>query len=225
MIDELTLVNVIVVPIGLGLLGFIEPCSIGTSLVFIKYLEDKAAGAKLREVAVFAATRAVFIGLLGMLAVVLGSAFLGFQKAAWIFLGAVYVALGLLYVTRRARFLKVSLGLGMSGLSGAPGPAALGVLFGLNVPACAAPLIFALLGAAVAGGAAGQTLAMGFTALALFGLALSLPLVVAVLFKGARRALDRLAALSRRLPVWTGLLLIALGLWSIGFALLVEIKA
>jgi cytochrome c-type biogenesis protein len=49
--------------------------------------------------------------------------------------------------------------------------------------------------------------------------------VVAVLFRGARRALDRLAGLSRRLPVWTGLLLIALGLWSIGFALLVEIKA
>ena len=222
---EFALVNVIVLPIGLGLLGFIEPCSIGASLIFIKYLEDKDAAAKLGEVGVFAATRAVFIGLLGVLAAVLGTAFLGFQKAAWIFLGAVYVAVGVLYVAGRARLLMVSLGPSLARLSGFRGPAALGVLFGLNVPACAAPLIFALLGAAAAGGAAGQTLAMGFTSLALFGLALSLPLVVAAFFEPARRALDWFAGLSRRLPVWTGLLLIALGLWSIGFALLVQVTA
>jgi hypothetical protein len=58
---------------------------------------------------------------------------------------------------------------------------------------------------------------------ALFGLALSLPLVLAVLFPPAARALDRFAALSRRMPLWTGLLLIALGLWSIGFALFAEV--
>lgn len=222
---EFTLVNVIVLPIGLGLVGFIEPCSIGASLIFIKYLEEKDAAAKVGEIGVFAATRAVFIGLLGVLAGMLGTAFLGFQKVAWIFLGAVYIALGVLYVTGRARLLMVSLGPSMARLSGPRGPAALGVLFGLNVPACAAPLIFALLGAAAAGGAAGQTLAMGFVSLALFGLALSVPLVVAVFFEPVRSALDRLAGLSRRLPVWTGLLLIALGLWSIGFALLAQVKA
>jgi len=49
-----------------------------------------------------------------------------------------------------------------------------------------------------------------------------LPLVAAVLFEPPRRALDWLADLSRRLPFWTGLLLIALGLWSIGFAVLAK---
>ena len=60
--------------------------------------------------------------------------------------------------------------------------------------------------------------------MALFGFALSLPLVLAVLFAPARRALDWLAGLSKRLPLWTGLILIALGLWSIGFALFVPVK-
>jgi cytochrome c-type biogenesis protein len=80
-----------------------------------------------------------------------------------------------------------------------------------------------LLGTAAAGGASGQTLASGFVSLAVFGLALSLPLVIAVYFERARRALDWLAELSRRVPRWTGLLLIALGVWSIWFALFVSI--
>ena len=67
-------------------------------------------------------------------------------------------------------------------------------------------------------------MARGFVSLALFGLALSLPLVVAVFFEPARRGLDWLAGLSRRLPIWTGLLLILLGSWSIWFALFVSIE-
>lgn len=105
------------------------------------------------------------------------------------------------------------------------GPAMLGVLFGLNIPACAAPLIFAMLAAAAAGGASGATLLTGFVSLALFGLALSLPLMLAVLFERARRAIDWLGALSRRLPVWTRLLLVALGRWSIWFGVFARIEA
>ncbi len=211
-------------PVGLGLLGFIEPCSIGSTLVFVKHLEGKAAATKLAQVGVFAGTRAMFIGLLGMVAVLLGTAFLGFQRAGWIVLGALYIGLGLLYLIGKAGMLMVSLGPSLSRLSDLRGSATLGVLFGLNIPACAAPLIFALLGAAAAGGVAGGTLASGFISLALFGLALSLPLIVAVLFAPARRALDWLAGLSRRLPFWTGLLLIALGLWSVWFGLFATIK-
>ncbi len=98
----------------------------------------------------------------------------------------------------------------------------LGLLFAFNIPACAGPLIFALLGTAAASGAAGGAIFNGFISLGIFGLALSLPLVVAVLFSPARHGLDWLAGLSRRLPFWTGLVLIALGLWSIGFGLFVS---
>ena len=212
-------VDLLLLPIGLGLLGFIEPCSVGASLVFIKYLEARDAAAKLSQVVIFALTRALFIGLLGVAAALFGSAFLGFQKAAWIALGAIYIALGGAYLLGRAGALRRRLGPGLSRLSEWRGSAILGLLFGLNIPACAAPLLFALFGAAAASSAAGAPVAHGFLSLALFGAALSLPLILAVLFAPARRALDRLAGLTRRLPLLTGLVLIALGLWSIGFAL------
>lgn len=213
------------IPFGLGLLGFVEPCSIGSSLIFVKYMEGKGAGPKIVEVSLFMLTRAIIIGLLGMLAAVFGAAFLGFQKAMWIAFGAVYALIGLLYVLGRIRPLMISVGPSLAWLSGLRGSAGLGLLFGLYIPACAAPLILALLGSAAAGGAAGGGLADGFLSLALFGIALSLPLVIAVLFAPARRGLDWLAGLSARLPFWTGVVLIALGLWAIGFALFAHIKA
>jgi len=113
----------------------------------------------------------------------------------------------------------------LSGLRSPRGAAALGLLFGLNIPACAAPLILALLGFAAAGGASAADLSGGFVTLALFGLALSLPLVAAVFIGPARAMLDRMAALSTQMPRWTGLLLVLLGLWSIWFGLFVSIAA
>lgn len=220
---EAGFVQLVALPVGLGLFGFIEPCSLGSTLVFIKYLEGKERMIKIAQVSIFAATRALVIGLLGMLAVLAGTAFLGFQRAAWGLLGGLYVGLGLLYLFGKEGTLMISVGPRLARLSEFRGSAALGALFGLNIPACAAPLIFALLGAAAASGAAGGTLTAGFVSLALFGLALSLPLVLAILFAPARYALDWLSGLSRRLPVWTGLLLIGLGAWSIWFGLFVSI--
>lgn len=218
---ETSLVGLFAIPAGLGLIGFVEPCSIGSSLVFVKYLEGKSAAAKLAETALFAATRAVFIGLLGVLAVLIGSVFLDLQRSAWLLLGVVYVALGLLLATGRARSLMVAFGPRLERLSGRGGSAGLGLLFGLNIPACAAPLLFALLaGAAASAGASALT---GFVALAVFGLFLSLPLVAVVLIPAARGLLDRFAALSGRYPVVAGLVLVALGAWSIGFALFADI--
>jgi cytochrome c-type biogenesis protein len=188
---EFGFINLLLVPAALGLLGFIEPCSIGSSLVFIKYLERKEAARKMAETVLFAATRAAFIGVLGVLAVLLGTAFLGLQKGAWILLGAVYLIIGTLYATGRARLLMQSIGPRLSGLSGARSSIGLGVMFGLNIPACAAPL----------------------------------PLILAVLFAPARQALDWLAGLSGRMPFWTGVVLMALGLWSIGFGLFTHLPA
>jgi hypothetical protein len=89
------------------------------------------------------------------------------------------------------------------------------LIFGMNIPACAAPLLIARLGTAAVAGAAGHAYATGFVSLALFGLALSAPLVVAVLIAPARRMLDRLSGLSRRFPLLTGALLLALGAWVV----------
>jgi cytochrome c-type biogenesis protein len=215
-------INIVWLPLGLGLFGFIEPCSVGASLLFIKYLEGKDTRRKFFQVSIFTLVRALLMGVLGLLAVWLGTVFFGLQQGLWIVFGMIYVALGIMYLTGKSGALLVSLGPSLSRLSGFTGSAGLGILFAFNIPACAAPLIFALLGTAAAGGAGGGALASGFVSLAIFGAALSLPLVLAVLFPPARRALDWLAGLSGRLPFWAGLVLIALGLWSIGFGLWVS---
>lgn len=161
--------------------------------------------------------------LLDLVALPIGFGLFGFQKAAWLLLGALYVALGVAYLSGRIGWLMRSFGPNLARFSTLRGSAVLGVIFGLNIPACATPLLLALLGASAASGAQGGSVASGFVSLGLFGLALSLPLVAAALFAPARRALDWLAALSRRLPAWTGVLLIGLGAWSIWFGLFLEL--
>jgi len=213
----------ILLPIGLGLFGFIEPCSIGATLLFIKLIEGKPARVKVAQVAAFALTRAGFIGVMGAAAAFIGAAFLALQKAGWLALGLVYLAIGILYLTGRIGPLMRTLGPRLAGVGNLRSSAALGLLFGLNIPACAAPLLLALLAASAAGVTPGGV-AGGFASLALFGLALSAPLVVAVLFGRARAALDWLASLTGRMPRWTGMLMVVLGLWSVWFGLVVELR-
>ena len=222
--EPLSFLNLVALPVLFGLVGFIEPCSIGSTLVVLKQIEQRSARQQITQTLVFAITRALFIGTAGLLAAALGSMFLGLQKAAWLVLGVFYVALGILYLRGKSGALMRSVGPRLSRLRGARGSVMLGLLFGLNIPACAAPLLLALLAAAAAGSASGATLVGGFVSLAVFGLALSLPLVVAVFFAPARRGLNWLAAQSGRVPLWTGALLILLGAWSIWFGLFVTLE-
>ncbi len=215
--------NLFLLPIGFGLFGFVEPCSIGSTLLFIKYIEGKSAAFKLSQTLVFMISRAVFIGLLGASAALLGGLFLQMQRGGWLLLGAIYLGLGAIYLIGKGDVLSRTIGLRLERVSGVPASVGLGIFFGLNIPACAAPLIFALLGNTAL--SAGANMLTGFISLALFGMALSLPLAVAVLFPSARALLDRFAALSKRLPFWTGVLFVALGLWSIYFALFVNLEA
>jgi len=99
--SEFSWFHLFILPAGLGLVGFIEPCSIGSSLLFVKYLEDESVAEKIRQTALFALTRAVFIGLLGIVAVAVGSGFVAFQKSAWIVLGLLYGLLGILLLAGR----------------------------------------------------------------------------------------------------------------------------
>jgi cytochrome c-type biogenesis protein len=213
----------LLIPLGLGLLGSLEPGSIGATLIFLRHLEGQNAIRKLAQVVMFIITRAIFIGLMGVVAVAFGTAFLGLQKIAWVRLGAIYVLIGVFYLIGRAGALMMPTGPGLAVVANARGSASLGILFGLNIPACATPLIFGLFAAAAAG-ASGPVLASGFISLAVFGLALSLPLIAVVLFDIPRRTLDWLAGLSERLPFWTGAVFIGLGLWSLWFGLFVGSK-
>lgn len=214
--------TILVVPVGFGLLAFIEPCSIGSTLIVIRSLERSSAAKKVAEAGILTLTRALFTGVLGLGAIVLGSAFIGFQRAAWVLLGALYAGIGLALVAGRAGWLMASIGPQLASIHATEGPVLLGLRFGFNIPACAGPLLLALLGTAAASGAAGYPYAAGFVSLALFGLVLSAPLVAAVMVAPVRRGLERLAGLSRTFPVWTGALLLALGAWAIRDALVAE---
>lgn len=211
----MTVGTLIALPIGLGLLGFVEPCSLGSTLLFVKYLESRDRASQLGHGIAFALARAVFMGLLGVAAVAVGSAFVPFQRGAWIGLGALYVVLAILTASGCAGSLTARLGSRPVRPHGRWGSAGLGVLFGLNVPACAAPLLLAIFGVAAASGASGAAFIQGFVSLGLFGFALSLPLLVALLSTRVRDQLVRLTGLARRLPIVTGLILALLGIWSI----------
>ena len=218
--DE-SLFSLVVLPLGLGLLGFIEPCSVGTSLLFLQYLEGRPPATRVAQTLIFTVTRGIFIGLLGVIAVLVGSAFVDFQKGAWAVMGALYIALGIAYLTGYVNRLKQSFGAGLGRLSGAKGAGALALVFGFNIPACAGPLLVALLGSAAISGAG--NVARGFVMLGLFGLALSLPIAVAVMWSRGRLFLERLGRVSQRVPKLIGVIFILLGAWSIRFALVAEI--
>ena len=211
--------HLLVISTGFGLLGFIEPCSIGASLLFLHYIEGKSPATKIGQVIVFALTRALFMGVLGAIAALIGAVFVQFQKSGGVLLGTLYIVLGILLITGRSNALMGSLGPSFGRLSGVRGTVALAVLFGLNIPPCAAPLLVALLAAAAAGSAGFQQAGAGFVSLGLFGLALSLPIALAVLWSPARDFLSRASLVAQRVPVVIGLVLVALGLASIYFAL------
>ena len=200
---------------GLGLLGFVEPCTVGSSLLFVKYLEGRETASKIRATAVFAVTRGAFLGALGAGAALVGAAALDLQRGFWIVLGLAYAGLGAVFLAGQQGRLMRTVGPALSRAGPDRGAAALGLLFGLNVPACAAPLLAAVLAATFGVGAALR----GALYLGLFGLALSLPLLAAVVSERGASWVDRLAGLSRRAPALTGLVFVGLGLWSVWWGL------
>ena len=207
--------HLLAVSAGLGLLGFVEPCTIGSSLLFVKYLEGRTTPSKVRATTVFAVTRGLFLGALGAGAALIGSAALDLQRGFWIVLGLAYAGVGAVFLVGKTGRLMRTVGPALSRAGRDRGAAALGLLFGLNVPACAAPLLAAVLAATFGAGA----VLRGALYLGIFGLALSLPLLAAVVSERGARWVDRLAGLSRRAPVLTGLVFVGLGLWSVWWGL------
>jgi cytochrome c-type biogenesis protein len=206
--------------LGLGLLGFIEPCSVGGHLLFLKVVEGREQAFKLRQTAVFALTRTVFMGALGALAALVGQAFLALQRGGWLLLGSLYAALGVLYLTGKVSLLMQRIGPSLARFSDARGSAGLGVLFGLNVPACAAPLLLVILGTvALAPDRLAEPIVTGFVTLAVFGLALSAPLALLIVWPRAASQIDRVFGMAAKTRMVAGSVLVLLGLWSIYFGL------
>lgn len=210
--------TLVLLPIGLGLLGFIEPCTIGAHMLFLRSIEGAAAPARHRAVAVFAATRTVVIGLIGVGFVLLGQRLVGFQTGLWLVFGSAYLLIGLAYLADMKRLVTHRIALAPQRWKQAGNPAVMGLAFGLNIPACAAPILFALMGAAAVGGSG----LSGFLAMGTFALALSLPLVPLSVAPRLARPLGQLAEWLRPRRRLLGGIFALLGIWSIWFGLFVD---
>jgi len=199
------------VPIAFGLLGFVEPCSIGANILFLGYLQAKERG-KVLEAVKFTVTRALFLGLIGLAAGVLGQSLRIGTYSYSLILGVFYIFLGFLGLWWSYRGMGLaSLDLGRYFPKGGAVP--LGVIFGLSAPACSLPLLLALVGLGILKGAW-----VGFLTLFLFGLALSAPLLWIARSERADETLRRLGRVALRAPYLPASLLILVGVITIFLA-------
>ena len=196
--------QIILVPVAFGLLGFVEPCSIGANIIFLGYLESRERS-KILEVVKFMMTRALFLGLIGLAVGILGQSLRIGAYSYSLVLGILYVALGFVGIFWRYRGTGLrSLDLGHYFSKEAA--VLLGVIFGLSAPACSLPLFVALIGLGAIKGAW-----IGFLTLFLFGLALSAPLLWIARSQKADKILRRLGRMASRIPYLSESLLILVG--------------
>lgn len=211
-------VTLILLPLGLGLLGFVEPCTVGAHLLFLRALADRRAAGRLAVCAVFVAARTATAGAVGAMAALLAERLVVAQTTVWLLFGIVYCLLALFYLTGRIGWLELPVRLVPAALAKTRHTVLLGIGFGLNIPACAAPILFGLFGVAASAG----SVAAGFVAMAVFGLALSLPLVLFVVQPALVAFVGRIGRDTPRVHRVLGLVFLLLGLWSVWFGLFVE---
>ncbi len=213
-----SMIELVLLPAGLGLLGFVEPCTIGGHLLFLDTQNGRSGRARVNAMASFILVRALVMGLFGALISVLGKSLIGAQTGFWLVFGTTYLVVGIAFLFGRAGLIKRRITLAPAAWRQARNPVLLGLAFGLNIPACAAPILFGLLGLAATTG----TVAAGFWMMFLFGLFLSSPLA---LFSSSARFAGALESLSGKLKRsgWIlGVVFVLLGLWSIWFGLNVD---
>ncbi len=215
---DFTYPTAFLVPLGLGLLGFVEPCTVGGHLIFLRTLIERSLPARLFATLTFTLARMLMMGTFGALAALLGQHLIKAQTGFWLVFGSLYMLIGIAYGFGRAGVIKRRLDVAPATWKATKSPLVLGIAFGLSIPACAAPILFALIGLSAGGGA----VALGFVVMAAFALALSAPLV---LFATSSSATSLAARLMRDRPAmrWAfAVVFLALGAWSIWFGLFVD---
>ena len=143
---------------GLGLLGFVEPCTIGAHMLFLGSQRTRPMGQRLSAALIFLLARLAVMGGFGGMIVVLGQRLIGLQTGAWLIFGAIYLGLGATILAGWDKPMRRRFGVAPDRWKMASSPLLQGLAFGLNIPACAAPILFGLMGTATAIGSA----SMGF---------------------------------------------------------------
>ncbi len=204
----------LILPIGLGLLGFIEPCVIGGHLLFIETQKTRSPAARRMAVVSFVVLRALVTGLFGVLVATLGAVLADVQTGLTMIFGVIYLLIGGAFLFGRENVLKKKIDMAPKAWKYAQNPVLLGAAFGLNIPACAAPILLGLLGVAATSSAVLNAFVMMF----LFGFFLSVPLAVMIYIPAFSNLLDRAARNFGKAQFVIGLVFVALGIWSIWMA-------
>ena len=211
---ELAFPAILTVPFALGLLGFIEPCTIGAHLIFLRSVDNRAPAMKAVAIGTFIGVRALVMGGIGAVAALLGQQLFAAQSVMWLLFGFLYVGLGAAYAANRIAVLQHGFSILPSASRAANSSMVLGIGFGLSIPACAAPILVVLIGLAAGSGAT----FIGLTAMAVFALGLSVPLLVL-----AAIGVPAWLKLAPRTVRWMlAAVFVAVGLWSIWFGLFVD---
>jgi cytochrome c-type biogenesis protein len=215
---EFSFPTVLVVPLALGLLGFIEPCTVGGHLVFLRAVTEGSRLSRLTATLTFALSRTFVMGAFGAVVGLLGERLIDVQTGLWLVFGVVYVVIGVAFGAGQGGYFKRRMDAGPSAWKMGSNPVLLGIAFGLSIPACAAPILFGLIGLVAGSGA----VMLGFATMAVFALALSLPLAALAVSPFAMSLAGRLAG-DGRITRWVvAIIFIVLGLWSLWFGLFVD---
>lgn len=202
--------DLLLIPLLFGLLGFIEPCSMGLNIIFLNKINTMSRGKRLRETLLFTLVRGFFFALVGLSAAFIGSRLIVIQSSFFVILGVVYILLGIFTIINM--YLPIlSCNLNLSRYLKSRGSLALGVIFGLVIPACAISFVIALIGRALLIG----DIIGGFVTLFVFGVALSSPLIVLTFFEKSNEMLMKIFKWIQRIPWLAGATLIIVGLLTV----------
>lgn len=199
--------DVLIIPFLLGLLGFFEPCSLGANSIFLAHTRKLGKAAKLGEALLFLLVRAAVLSLLGLSIAFIGKQLFTFQASYFVILGVFYAMLGAAHVYAQHK------GIALPTLNILPrvhkaNIVVMAIVFGMVIPACAIPLLLALLGRTLLVG----ELLNGWLSLFSFGIALSVPLTFLAMSERAHVILAALRNKTARIPYLAGILLILLGI-------------
>jgi len=202
--------DLILIPILFGLVGFIEPCSLGINVIFLNRIKDFERNKRLYETTIFTFVRALILALIGLSAAFIGSRFITIQSSLFIVLGVVYIILGVLSIIN-IHYPIFKFSINFTNYFRNKGAFSLGFIFGLIIPACAIAFVIALIGNATLSGNSFN----GFISLFLFGIALSSPLIFISYFKKSIQIVQKLADKTRKFPWLAGVVLILIGILTI----------
>ncbi len=213
------MIGLFVTAILTGIGGAFTPCTLGVNLVMINYLTDKTRAQRVLEWTKFAISRAAMMAVLGLIIGLLGQMIETFTWWFQMVVNVLIVVMGVLFIMGRKKPVLRGFDLaGKRSLDKDMSPLALGALFGLNVTACVAPLVLALLAQTVL---VGNWLS-GATSLFVFGIMLSVPILAAVFNDRASGWISRVSGQYRSVyyPIIGGILIV-LGLAEIALSMYV----